>query len=361
MLARLTRSAPLLTQQLLEAGAQCANCQNAHLNSSSSSSSFNSAGDQSGFLTYITVSDMQATVQVQQPERWDPIMDTPVMHLEHWRKSHEWFALSREHAQLAADDVAVEATFRKYCNGKDLEAADGTYALKTHIPSSRCLSSCKAKRCCIIITIKDVLMWDPASDYCGLVTGASKLSVHGFFIGSLSTCLLDCLIECSVDCLTFQAGNASAPPYAMIIMCCSAITIGCSADDSNLPSWARGDRKRDCFSDEHYFGTLLAAHGRDQETDCEGEITHVDWSRSEPMSGHPYAYKVEDITSDLHAPAPLFLCPLSCLIVRSCFNFVLRLDCCSRHVYQLWFSTCPPGRTIMNTHRQLGLNSGDTV
>lgn len=39
-------------------------------------------------------------------------------------------------------------------------------------------------------------------------------------------------------------------------------------------------RYRDCFSDEHYFPTLLATHGLSNETDCEAMgVVAADWSR----------------------------------------------------------------------------------
>lgn len=55
-------------------------------------------------------------------------------------------------------------------------------------------------------------------------------------------------------------------------------------------------RWRDCFSDEHYFASLLAAQGRDNETDCKGFMMNVDWSRG---GAHPRAYTPASISSDL--------------------------------------------------------------
>ena len=31
------------------------------------------------------------------------------------------------------------------------------------------------------------------------------------------------------------------------------------------------------FVDEHYISTLLAVHGLDDETDCDGFVTNADW------------------------------------------------------------------------------------
>lgn len=54
------------------------------------------------------------------------------------------------------------------------------------------------------------------------------------------------------------------------------------------------DRWRDCYSDEHYFATLLATKNLDQETDCEGQTMHVDWSFG---GEHPRSYSVRETTS----------------------------------------------------------------
>ena len=53
--------------------------------------------------------------------------------------------------------------------------------------------------------------------------------------------------------------------------------------------------------DEHYIPTLLAALGKDNETDCLGGLTSVDWGRNEG-AGHPYAYRLKDITKQLWVP-----------------------------------------------------------
>ncbi len=53
-------------------------------------------------------------------------------------------------------------------------------------------------------------------------------------------------------------------------------------------------RWRDCYSDEHYFATLLATKNLDHETDCEGQTMHVDWSFG---GEHPRSYSVRETTS----------------------------------------------------------------
>jgi hypothetical protein len=39
--------------------------------------------------------------------RWSPRMETPRMNMTHWRKSNQFFALTREHAQLVAEDAEI--------------------------------------------------------------------------------------------------------------------------------------------------------------------------------------------------------------------------------------------------------------
>lgn len=49
-------------------------------------------------------------------------------------------------------------------------------------------------------------------------------------------------------------------------------------------------------ADEHYIPTLLAVHGLDNETDCQGLTTHVNWDRrADRYSPHPYEYTKWDI------------------------------------------------------------------
>ena len=46
---------------------------------------------------------------------------------------------------------------------------------------------------------------------------------------------------------------------------------------------------RDCFSDEHYFPTLMAVLGKEGETECQGwGVAAQDWSKE---GAHPRAFK----------------------------------------------------------------------
>lgn len=45
-----------------------------------------------------------------------------------------------------------------------------------------------------------------------------------------------------------------------------------------------------CVSDEHYYPTVLAAHGFSEETTCAGNAMHVDWARAPPNTGSPFTY-----------------------------------------------------------------------
>ena len=56
---------------------------------------------------------------------------------------------------------------------------------------------------------------------------------------------------------------------------------------------------RVCYSDEHYLPTLLASHGKSDETDCSGELTHRDWSRVKETDPHPWEYTAEETTAEL--------------------------------------------------------------
>ncbi|BDA45402.1 probable glycosyltransferase BC10 at C-terminar half [Coccomyxa sp. Obi] len=56
---------------------------------------------------------------------------------------------------------------------------------------------------------------------------------------------------------------------------------------------------RSCFSDEHYFATVLATKGLDEETDCKGGLTHTEWC--DPCTDgedrlHPRAFKPEEVS-----------------------------------------------------------------
>ena len=64
--------------------------------------------------------------------------------------------------------------------------------------------------------------------------------------------------------------------------------------DAGRRYFVPGRRWRDCFSDEHYFATLLAVLGRENETDCKGFMMHVDWSRG---GAHPRTYELREISA----------------------------------------------------------------
>ena len=52
-----------------------------------------------------------------------------VLTINHWRKSSQWFVLTREHAVTVRDDTIVDAAFRQYCvsRGLDLCCSDEYY------------------------------------------------------------------------------------------------------------------------------------------------------------------------------------------------------------------------------------------
>ena len=50
------------------------------------------------------------------PYRWSDKMKTEHMNSSHWRKSSQWFALQRKHAEIVVNDQEVEESFKKYCN-----------------------------------------------------------------------------------------------------------------------------------------------------------------------------------------------------------------------------------------------------
>ncbi|KAL4537779.1 hypothetical protein Ndes2437B_g08880 [Nannochloris sp. 'desiccata'] len=50
------------------------------------------------------------------PWRWSDRMKTEHMNATHWRKSSQWFALQRKHAEIVVNDEEVEDSFKKYCN-----------------------------------------------------------------------------------------------------------------------------------------------------------------------------------------------------------------------------------------------------
>ena len=62
------------------------------------------------------------------------------------------------------------------------------------------------------------------------------------------------------------------------------------------PDWCD---HRVCYSDEHYFPTLLAAAGKEDETDCYGELTDRDWSRVASTDPHPWEYQPSEVSQKL--------------------------------------------------------------
>lgn len=47
--------------------------------------------------------------------RWIDRMANEHLSKDHWRKSSQWFALTRAHAQLVVDDTIIDGIFRKDC------------------------------------------------------------------------------------------------------------------------------------------------------------------------------------------------------------------------------------------------------
>lgn len=65
-----------------------------------------------------------------------------------------------------------------------------------------------------------------------------------------------------------------------------------SAWDSQHSRW-----HRDCFSDEHYFATLLASKGKDNEGVCQSRgVSFTQW---EINSAHPKSFRTSDINQNL--------------------------------------------------------------
>lgn len=54
-----------------------------------------------------------------------------------------------------------------------------------------------------------------------------------------------------------------------------------------------------CYSDEHYPATLFAMLAADNETDCQGQLTDVDWKHVKSSDPHPYEYRKHEISPDL--------------------------------------------------------------
>jgi hypothetical protein len=55
-----------------------------------------------------------------------------------------------------------------------------------------------------------------------------------------------------------------------------------------------------CYTDEHYFATVLALYGHQQQTDCLGHSVAADWS---VHSSHPHSYEPAEVSAALCVPA----------------------------------------------------------
>ena len=64
-------------------------------------------------------------------------------------------------------------------------------------------------------------------------------------------------------------------------------------EDADTGGW------RACVPDESYVPTLLAVHGRDNETDCRGGLTAVDWARKEGTGAHPHRFAAGEVDAAL--------------------------------------------------------------
>lgn len=53
-------------------------------------------------------------------------------------------------------------------------------------------------------------------------------------------------------------------------------------------------RLYNCYSDEHQLAIVLALAGRQEETDCMGRLSHVDWS---PGGPHPKTFAPAEVTA----------------------------------------------------------------
>ena len=50
-------------------------------------------------------------------ERWSDRMEVPgLLNATIWRKSQQWWSLSRKHAQVIADETVLEKIFSRLCN-----------------------------------------------------------------------------------------------------------------------------------------------------------------------------------------------------------------------------------------------------
>lgn len=83
------------------------------------------------------------------------------------------------------------------------------------------------------------------------------------------------------------------------------------------------------------MATLMAALGREDETDCTGYLTNVDWSRG---GGHPRSYMEREVSAARCAGTP-------CPSLRPFLNFAIRpapaisldhIPCSSERLAGIW-------------------------
>jgi hypothetical protein len=92
--------------------------------------------------------------------------------------------------------------------------------------------------------------------------------------------------------------TALTRPHAALVAADTAVVAAfarhCTyGEDADTGTW------RACVSDESYVPTLLAHHGRDNETDCAGGLTAVDWTRKTGTGAHPHEYEGEEVDAAL--------------------------------------------------------------
>ena len=63
--------------------------------------------------------------------RWIDRMASEHLTKENWRKSSQWFALTRAHAQIVVEDTIIDAIFRKDCYPT---REDGWYVFSPCLP-----------------------------------------------------------------------------------------------------------------------------------------------------------------------------------------------------------------------------------
>lgn len=78
--------------------------------------------------------------QAMDLQRWHPDFDAedkPIrLRQTLWRKSSQWFALSRSHAELVVNDTEVEAIFSTGCYSRPYDQVIGSYVALSPQPSA---------------------------------------------------------------------------------------------------------------------------------------------------------------------------------------------------------------------------------